>query len=69
MTSAKLYIQQKNYDKAMESLKKEVEKNPKSDEGWYYMGVVYGEKEQYGEMMETPLINHSPSVKSLNQYK
>ena len=53
MTSAKLYIQQKNYDKALEALKKEVEKNPKSDEGWYYMGVVYGEKEQYDNLIES----------------
>jgi len=51
MTSAKLYIQQKNYDKALDALKKEVEKNPKSDEGWYYLGVVYGEKEQYNDMI------------------
>ena len=27
LTSAKLYIQQKNYNKALESLNKEVEKN------------------------------------------
>jgi tetratricopeptide (TPR) repeat protein len=52
MTSAKLYIQQKNYDKAMDALKKEVEKNPKSDEGWYLLGVVHGEKEQYDEMIK-----------------
>ncbi|MGE5437664.1 MAG: tetratricopeptide repeat protein [Syntrophothermus sp.] len=50
MTSAKLYIQQKNYDKALESLNKEVQKNPKSDEGYYYLGVVYGEKENFAEM-------------------
>jgi len=33
LTSAKLYIQQKNYDKALDVLQKEVAKNPKSDEG------------------------------------
>jgi len=52
MTSAKLYIQQKNYDKALDALKKEVAKNPKSDEGWYYLGVVYGEKENYNDMID-----------------
>jgi tetratricopeptide (TPR) repeat protein len=51
MTSAKLYMQQKNYDKALEALRKEVDKNPKSDEGWYLLGVVHGEKEQYDEMI------------------
>jgi tetratricopeptide (TPR) repeat protein len=51
MTSAKLYIQQKNYDKALEVLNKEVTKNPKSDEGYYYMGVVYIEMEKYDDML------------------
>ncbi len=44
LTSARLYIQQENFDKALDVLKKEVSKNPKSDEGWYLMGYVYGEK-------------------------
>lgn len=52
LTSAKLYIQQKNYDKAIESLQKEVQKNPQSDEGYYLLGVVLGEKEKYSEMMD-----------------
>jgi tetratricopeptide (TPR) repeat protein len=43
LTSARLYIQQKNFDKAIEVLKKDVEKNPKSDEGWYLLGQTYGE--------------------------
>jgi tetratricopeptide (TPR) repeat protein len=52
LTSAKLYIQQKNYPKAIEALKKEVAKNPKSDEGFYWLGVVYGEQGQYKEMVD-----------------
>ena len=52
LTSAKLYIQQKNYDKAIESLQKEVQKNPQSDEGYYLLGVVLGEKERYTEMVD-----------------
>lgn len=52
LTSAKLYIQQKNYDRAMELLEKEVQKNPKSDEGYYLLGVVYGEKDQYTKMAD-----------------
>ncbi len=52
ITSAKLYIQQKNLDKALESLKKEVAKNPKSDEGYYLLGYVLGEKGDIKGMLE-----------------
>jgi len=52
LTSAKLYIQQKNYDKALDLLQKEVQKNPQSDEGYYLLGVIYGEKEQYENMAD-----------------
>lgn len=52
LTSAKLYIQQKNYDKALEALQNEIAKNPKSDEGYYLLGVVQGEKENYDEMVK-----------------
>lgn len=52
LTSAKLYIQQKNYDKALEALQNEVTKNPSSDEGYYLLGVVQGEKENYDEMVK-----------------
>ncbi len=53
ITSAKLYIQQKNLVKAEEVLKKEVEKNPKSDEGNYLLGYIYGEQEQIDKMIES----------------
>ena len=43
LTSARLYIQQKNFEKAIDVLHKDVQKNPKSDEGWYLMGYTYGE--------------------------
>jgi len=52
LTSAKLYIQQKNYDKALPLLEQEVQKNPKSNEGFYLLGLVYGEKEQYDKMID-----------------
>jgi tetratricopeptide (TPR) repeat protein len=52
ITSAKLYIQQKNWDKAVDVLNKEVEKNPKSDEGYYLLGYVYGEQGKYSEMVK-----------------
>lgn len=52
LTSAKLYIQQDNLDKALESLRGEVEKNPKSDEGFYLLGYVLGEKGDIQGMLE-----------------
>ncbi len=53
MTSAKLYIQQKNLPKAKASLLKEVKKNPKSDEGYYLLGYIYGEEGNYPKMVES----------------
>ena len=52
MSSAKLYIQQKNWDKATESLNKEISKNPKSDEAFYLLGIVSKEKEDLKGMVE-----------------
>ena len=64
LTSAKLYIQQKNYDKAIDALQKEVQKNPKSDEGYYLLGVVLGEKERYAEMIDA----YSKSLSISNKF-
>jgi tetratricopeptide (TPR) repeat protein len=52
LTSAKLYIQQKNMAKAKESLENEVAKNPKSDEGYYLLGYVFGEEGETEKMLE-----------------
>jgi tetratricopeptide (TPR) repeat protein len=51
LTGARLYIQQKKYDNAYEVLEKEVRSNPASDEGWYLLGYIYGEKGQMDSMM------------------
>jgi tetratricopeptide (TPR) repeat protein len=53
ITSAKLYIQQKNYEKAIEVLQKEITKNPKSDEGYYLLGYVQGEQGNFDEMVDS----------------
>lgn len=53
LTSAKLYIQQKNFPKALEALKKEVEKNPKSDEGYYLLGYIQGEQGDIKDMLDS----------------
>ena len=52
LTGAKLYIQQKQFDKAKDALQKEVAKNPASDEGWYLLGTLYGEDGNYDKMVE-----------------
>jgi len=53
ITSAKLYIQQKNYDKAIDVLQKEITKNPSSDEGYYLLGYVQGEQGKFESMVES----------------
>lgn len=53
ITSAKLYIQQKNYDKATDVLQKEITKNPNSDEGYYLLGYVQGEQGKFESMVES----------------
>ncbi|MBK8943700.1 MAG: tetratricopeptide repeat protein [Ignavibacteriae bacterium] len=65
LTSAKLYIQQNNYDKAIESLEKEVQKNPKSDEGFYLLGYINGEKGNITKMLE----NFNQSSKISNKFE
>ncbi len=65
ITSARLYIQQKNWEKAKESLEKETEKNPKSDEGFYLLGFVNGELENFDAMLE----NYEKSVTVSNKFK
>lgn len=65
LTSAKLYIQQKNFDHALEVLLQEVQKNPKSDEGYYLLGYVYGEKGDFEKMLS----NFDKSLQISNKFK
>ncbi len=65
MTSAKLYIQQKNYAKAKESLEKEITKNPQSDEGYYYLGYINGEQGDMPSMLE----NFQKSLEISNKFQ
>lgn len=64
LTSAKLYIQQKNYDKAVESLNQEIQKNPQSDEGHYLLGFILGEKGDIEGMLE----NYDKSLAISNKF-
>ncbi len=65
LTSAKLYINQKNYDKAKDALQKEVAKNPKSDEGYYLLGYINGEEADLSAMVE----NFNKSLAISNKFK
>ncbi|HTX99263.1 MAG TPA: tetratricopeptide repeat protein [Bacteroidota bacterium] len=51
-TSAKLYMQQKQWDKAEQSLAKAVVKNEKDEEAWYLLGSVRLELKNYMGMNE-----------------
>ena len=72
LTSAKLYIQQKNWEKALETLQADVAKNPKSDEGYYLMGTVYSEMDETDKMIEAfdKSLEISPKYEeSINEYR
>jgi tetratricopeptide (TPR) repeat protein len=72
LTSAKLYIQQKNWDKAIETLNTEVNKNPQSDEGYFLLGTVYSELEDVDKMVESfdkSLAISNKFQKNIEEYK
>lgn len=49
LSSAKLYYQQKQYDKAKEFIQKAVEKNPKNSEAFYYKALICSELKELKE--------------------
>jgi len=72
LTSAKLYIQQKNWDKAIETLNTDVTKNPKSDEGYFLLGTVYSELDDVDKMIESfdkSLAISNKFEKNIEEYK
>jgi len=52
MTTARLAIQNGQYDKAEESLMRAVEKNPQEEEAWFLLGQVRLERKNYVGMNE-----------------
>jgi tetratricopeptide (TPR) repeat protein len=52
ITSAKLYMQQKQWDKAEQSLTKELAKNDKNEEAWFLLGQARLEQKNYAGMNE-----------------
>lgn len=60
LTSAKLYMQRSEWDKAEEQLLKEVSANPQDEQAWYYLGRVRGEKQNWTGMREA--FQHALSI-------
>ena len=52
VTSAKVYIQQDNWEKAKEQLEQAVNLYPNDPEAHYLLGEVYGREKQWGKMNE-----------------
>lgn len=52
MTSAKLYINRKEFQNAEAQLQKEVAKNPKNEEAWFLLGQIRFEQKNYKGMKE-----------------
>lgn len=50
VTSAKVYMQQSNYDKAVEMSQLALSQNPKNAEAYFVLGQAYGAKGMYREM-------------------
>ena len=52
LTSAKLYMQKSEWDKAETELDKAVKSDSLDEESWYYLGIVRGEKKNYTGLMD-----------------
>ena len=53
VTAAKVYMQQNNYEKAIERSLKAVEQNPSDAEAYFILGQAYGQKSMYKEMNDS----------------
>ncbi len=52
MTSARLYVQQEQWNEALSALESELEHNPDNAEAWYLKGRVHSELGNFDEMLE-----------------
>ncbi len=53
LTSARLYIQQQQWDDALRALDNELETNPQNAEAWFLKGQIYNEIGKFDEMNES----------------
>ncbi len=65
MTSAKLYRDQKQYDKAEASCLKELAKNDKNEEAWFILGQVRYEQRKYAGMNDA--FTHALAVSDVHK--
>ncbi len=65
MTSARLYLQQGQWDDALRSLENELEHNPGNAEAWYLKGRVLSETGEFDRMLEA----FDRSVELSDEYK
>jgi len=65
MTSARLYLQQGQWDDALRSLENELEHNPANAEAWYLKGRVLSEIGQFDRMLEA----FDRSIEVSDEYK
>ena len=52
LTSAKLYMQKSEWNKAEAELEKAVKSDSLDEESWYYLGIVRGEQKNYPGLMD-----------------
>jgi tetratricopeptide (TPR) repeat protein len=64
ITAAKVYMQQSNYDSAIEQCKAAIEQVPTDAEAYFVLGKAYGHKNMYQEMNEA----FTQSMKHSNKY-
>jgi len=60
VTSAKVYMQQNNYDKAIEQCKVAIAQVPNDPDAYFILGQSYGEKGMYSEMIDA--LNKTVSI-------
>ena len=65
LTSAKLYMQRNEWDKAEEQLLKDLATNPQDEEAWYYLGRVRGERQNWSGMMDA--FQHSLKISDVDK--
>jgi tetratricopeptide (TPR) repeat protein len=72
MSSAKLYIQHSEYDKAQAALEREVAKTPTDAEAWFLLGSVRYQVKKYESMLgafDSSLIAAPTYAEQIKQYK
>ena len=69
MTAGKIYIDQKNYDAAIEQFKKAIEAEPNNPEAYIWLGKVYSYKKLYEESCKQTEKGLSIDPKKIDQLK